>query len=460
MKQSRYNIIFDIEGRKDKLLLNPLSQSIDLLDGKQRGLLEYLRGNSVSFPGRSDDLDYLITRGYLYDHLEDEDSKIKALVERDNNEEYPFDFLLYPTFHCNLKCSYCFQSENYLPEKYKMISKDYVDNIFKAIGTILQSKKIKPARPLIYLFGGEPLLYGKGYKEIIGYILSQAYHKDYRTGIITNGSNLAYYSEIIKKYKVEFVQVTLDGPKHIHDQRRKYVNGKGTFDDILTGIRSLIDCNIKLFIRINLDYQNIATLPEFADYAIKAGWDNDNVVIFVGPYRDLVCRPYKYQLREDLMLKKIFSFYEQAPHTKIIKLIGWPGLDYILYFLHTGSLLSPRISYCISSYGRFGFDNEGYVYACGNAAGKNSYSIGTYYHDLKLDQDKSTIWRKCRVTDFHKCLHCKLAFICGSGCTFQSLLKHKGTNPFCPEIGENLKVIMNYYFDRIVKGARDEDQQI
>ena len=428
---------------------------MDVLDGEDRVLLEYLQGDNAPFSGEAEDLDYLITRGYLFDYPQDEDKIIKDLIERDDREGYPCDFLLYPTFHCNLRCSYCFQRNKFVPEKYGMISKDYVDRVFEAIGIILQKRKIESNRPLIYLFGGEPLLQGKRYSEIIQYILSQTYQKDFRTGIITNGSNLAYYAETLKRFKVEFVQVTLDGLKHIHDQRRKYVNGRGTFDDILHGIESIIDSDIRIFIRVNLDYQNIDSLPEFAEFIIEAGWDKENIVVFAGPYRDLLCRPYKYQLPEDVLLKKIFSFYKQEPQTKIIKLVGWPGVDYILHFLYTGRLLSPKVSYCISSYGRFGFDNEGYVYACGTAAGKSEYSIGTFYPELKMDQDKVRIWRRCRFTDIHKCLHCKLAPLCGGGCTLQSLLKYKGKSPFCPQVLENLKVTMDYYFDEIVKGEPD-----
>lgn len=455
MYVSKYNLIFDIPGRKEKILLNPLSQSMDVCNGKDRIFLEYLQGKNSPFSGGVEDLDYLIARGYIFAYPQDEDKMINELIKRDDQEGYPCDFLLYPTFHCNLRCSYCFQRPKSVPDKYSMISKDYVDKVFEAIGVISQERKSESNRPLIYLFGGEPLLRGKLYSEIIQYILSQAHKKDFRTGIITNGSNLACYAATLKRFKVEFVQVTMDGPRQIHDRRRKYGNGRGTFDDILHGIESIQGSDIKIFIRVNLDYQNIDSLPEFAKSIIEAGWDKENIVVFVGPYRDLLCRPYKYQLPEDVLLRKVFSFYKREPQTKIIKLMGWPGVDYILHFLSTGKLPSPKVSYCISSYGRFGFDNEGYVYACGTAAGKSKYAIGAFYPKLKLDQEKVRIWRNCRFTDIPKCLHCKLAPICGGGCTLQSLLKYEGKNPYCPEVLENLKVTMGYYFDKIIKGDID-----
>lgn len=454
MHVSKYNIIFDIDGRKEKILLNPLSQSMDVFDGEDKDLLEFLQSGSGVFPGSSEDLEYLVSRGYLLDSPQDDDKVLKELIERDCHEGYPSDFLLYPTFYCNLQCTYCFQTGSYLQRTHTMISEDHVDKVFEAIETVTQERDVK-SRPLLYIFGGEPLLQGERARNIIRYTLSLAYQKDFRAGIITNGTNLGDYAEILKKYQVEFVQVTLDGTKHIHDQRRKYRSGRGTFDDIQHGITSILDSSIKIYLRINLDSQNIDSLPEFAEFIIKAGWNTDDMVVFVGPFRDLLCRNYQYQLPEHVMLEKIFSFYRQRPQTKVIKLVGWPGVDYILHFLHTGRLPPPRLSYCISSYGRFGFDAEGYVYACGNVAGNSKYAIGKFYPKLKLDQDKMHIWRRRRFTENPECLDCKAVFLCGGGCTLQSILKHKGKRAFCPEVMDNLRAAMNYYFDEIVRGEPD-----
>lgn len=450
MHVSKYNLIFDIEGQKEKILLNPLTRSMDLINGEDTDLLELLKGDGVILSARTDELEYLLSRGYVFDSPEDEEGMLQELIERDDREQYPYDFLLYPTFHCNLRCTYCFQSENSPPTTYSMIPKNYVDKAFEAIGIITQGRKIE-SRPLLYLFGGEPLLPGKEARDVIQYILSVAHHKDFRVGIITNGSNLGCYAEILRRYKVESVQVTMDGTKCIHDQRRRYASGRGTFDDIVNGIASIQDSDIKIFIRVNLDSQNIDSLPDFTKFAIKAGWGTDNVVVFAGPYRDLLCRSYQYQLPEHTMLERIFSFYRLEPQTKIIRLVGWPGVDYILHFLQTGRLPPPRVSYCISSYGRFGFDAKGYVYACGTAAGKDEYAIGRFYPKLRLNQNKVRIWRRKRFSDVPACFDCKAALLCGGGCTLQSLLKYQGKRSFCPEVLQNLKVTLDYYFHEVVR---------
>lgn len=447
MHVSRHNVLVDIEGHTEKILMNPLSQSMDVVDGEEGELVSLLRGEGSLECLENSDLDYLLERGYLFTSAEEEAHLLEQVIQEDDQEKYPVDFLLYPTFHCNFRCVYCFQEDFSI--KYSFISEKYVDKAFKAMDSIVEDLQVESV-PLLYLFGGEPLLKGKRARKTIQYVLSQARNNGYRTAVVTNGSNVSYYSDMLKQHTVEFIQITLDGPKHIHDSRRIYANGKGTFDDIAKGIESIIDSEMRILIRMNLDSQNIDYIPEFADFVLDSGWKRDNVTVFVGPYRDLLCRSYEHQLPEHVMLKRMFSFYEENPRTAVIGLMAWPGADLIMHFLKTRELPPPRISYCIANYGRFGFDAEGYVYACGNAAGKKEYAIGRYYPTFTIDSDKASIWRKRRFVTMPACQKCAIALLCGGGCTLQSLLKYQGKNPFCPEILENLKVAAAYYFDKIV----------
>jgi uncharacterized protein len=212
-------------------------------------------------------------------------------------------------------------------------------------------------------------------------------------------------------------------------------------------------------IRINLDSHNIDSLPEIADLCVDYGWFKENITVFVGPYRDLLYGSYQYQIPEYLLLEKIFSFYEEFPQTKSIGLIGWPGLDYLFHFMKNRTLLPPRVRYCIANYGRFGFDPDGNIYACGNAAGRKDLAVGRFYPKFYLDRNLLTIWRKRRFIDFRCCNVCKFAFLCGGGCTLQSLLKYDGKMPYCPSIFENMRVVMDHCFDQLI-GENNVLQQI
>ena len=423
--------------------MNPLSQSIDLIGPDGSTIADFLTGARSGNCLSETEAGYLLSRGYCFPSEGAESLLVNSVLSNDDGEETFSDFLIYPTFQCNFYCIYCYQKDKILTKK--VISRQYVDRAFGAIDRIRGSSQVTP---LIYLFGGEPLLKGRRHEDIIRYILSESRARKFRTGIISNGSNLKDYSGLLKSYGVEFVQVTLDGPRHFHDKRRIYVNGKGSFDDIVEGIEHIRD-DVRIMVRINLDSQNIDSFPEIADVCGDYGWFRDDVTVFVGPYRDLLWDTYLYQMPEYLLLEKVFSFYEKYPLTRNIGLLGWPGVDYLFHFMKTRTLLPPRVRYCIANHGRFGFDPDGNIFACGNAAGREEFAIGTSYPDFILDRDRLDVWRKRRFTRHKKCRACKLAFLCGGGCTLQSLLKYGGNMPYCPGIYENMRVVLDHCLDQV-----------
>ncbi|MCM1236362.1 MAG: hypothetical protein NC124_11505 [Clostridium sp.] len=52
--------------------------------------------------------------------------------------------------------------------------------------------------------------------------------------MVTNGYFLTKdVAQKLAKLKVSSLQVTIDGPKHVHDKRRVLAGGEGTFDKII-----------------------------------------------------------------------------------------------------------------------------------------------------------------------------------------------------------------------------------
>jgi len=71
----------------------------------------------------------------------------------------------------------------------------------------------------------------------------------------------------LNRYNLDRVQITLDGPKEIHDKRRVRKDGKGTFDKIIQNILMGFHRNLlkKLHLRINFDRQNVELIPVLLD---------------------------------------------------------------------------------------------------------------------------------------------------------------------------------------------------
>lgn len=83
------------------------------------------------------------------------------------------------------------------------------------------------------------------------------------SSVITNGYLLnKEISDELVELGITFVQVTIDGDKHTHDERRMLHNGNGTYDRI---IQNLLEANDKLNIavRVNISKDNTDCMDSF-----------------------------------------------------------------------------------------------------------------------------------------------------------------------------------------------------
>ena len=105
----------------------------------------------------------------------------------------------------------------------------------------------------------------------------------YSASIITNGYLLTKeVAEKLKEYHVRSAQITVDGPKEIHDTRRPMANGQGTYDVIMEHLvetKGILPINL----RINVDYDNVAA----ADQVVETLREKD-LLQSVHPYLGLV----------------------------------------------------------------------------------------------------------------------------------------------------------------------------
>lgn len=146
---------------------------------------------------------------------------------------------------CNLKCKYCV----YFSEAYLHYQRQYQDKMDfsiakKAIDYYIEGyKKVKKGSPYkrgaITFYGGEPLLNFKLIKEIINYLKSIGEDNSFIYSITTNGTLLT--NEIIDFLVTNdfVISVSLDGPEEIHDNNRKYIDGRGSFSTVIKNILQL-----------------------------------------------------------------------------------------------------------------------------------------------------------------------------------------------------------------------------
>jgi uncharacterized protein len=169
------------------------------------------------------------------------------------------ELIILPTEQCNFRCTYCY--EDFSLGKMKQ---PIVDGIKKLMS--IRASELKILK--ISWFGGEPL----AAKDIVFEIAEHAMQlKDQHLGLVfqsamtTNGYHLN--PEMLKrlcKIGVNEFQISLDGPKEVHNKSRIRADGKGTYDKIWDNLLLARNTNIefKITLRVHVTPDNLLHLPQ------------------------------------------------------------------------------------------------------------------------------------------------------------------------------------------------------
>ena len=171
--------------------------------------------------------------------------KITQLYDRGFYEELPYQVnqnvqqvILEVTGNCNLRCEYCIYNEGYEENRNFNSENMSKETAFAAIDYLAEHGSEEVA---LAFYGGEPLLRFSLIKECIEYAQKVLSAKKVTYSFTTNctlmSKEMAEYFSGIKGISI---LCSIDGPKHIHDEHRKDVNGKGTFDRAIKGLKNLV----------------------------------------------------------------------------------------------------------------------------------------------------------------------------------------------------------------------------
>jgi uncharacterized protein len=135
------------------LLINPYSGLADIIDSETHDLLE-----SQSIDTIHEVLNTLKLRGHLVEEGEEDDllEYLKVYAQELHKEACKKNHhLIIPTYHCNLRCPYCFEKHLYRKgtDLHTVMNEQTVDSLFEAI----LSLDSEAAEKCIELYGGEPL---------------------------------------------------------------------------------------------------------------------------------------------------------------------------------------------------------------------------------------------------------------------------------------------------------------
>lgn len=262
-KFSYYNITLSIEGRH--FVYNTLYGSLAKIDEKTKHIID--SGDILSLtPEQTNTLKSL---GVIIDKdLEEKDYIAEKIKESKVLADRTHIFFT-TTLACNCNCAYCFEGKNVKEEK---SSYDWFVEFAKKALIKNNSDEL-----LLDFFGGEPMLKWNKLIEIMEELIrfgkkekKRILFRFYTNGTILNNKILSFLSEQ-KKY-IKDLQITIDGPKEIHDKRRPLKIKRSAFDEIIKNINLLYKNNVPVKIRINVDKENVSETPKLLQDLKKYIW--------------------------------------------------------------------------------------------------------------------------------------------------------------------------------------------
>lgn len=431
MQYSEHNIFSKIADSDHYYLVNPLSGQADILEPEEAANYKEKNLNNA---------EEFINKGYLVDPAKEQKlyrKKYLSFIDDRDNDEVQLFFT--PWYSCNFDCSYCFQDEYTNPNE--AVKSEVIDAFFQYVDKEFSNKK-----KYITIFGGEPFLNNPRKKESIRQIIARANERTLDISVVTNGYHLVEYMDILKQARIREIQVTLDGVKQIHDTRRMLKGGKGTFDRIAEGIDLLLENDIPVNLRMIIDKENVHDLPEMARFAIDRGWTQHPL------FKTALGRNYELhhcQTNNARLFSRIEMYQEiyqvVKNHPEVLE-FHRPAFSISKFIFENGELPNPLFDSCTGAKTEWAFDYTGKVYSCTATVGNDGDELGTFYPEVKLDEELVEEWEERDVLSIEACTSCPVRLACGGGCAAVAKNRTgKIQSPDCRPIAELLELGIGLY---------------
>ena len=412
MKESLYNISVDYKGQK--LLFNSRTIATAALDDTRAG--NQIEENDLAMEMRR--------VGFLVDDDVDELKQLEMSYNLSKYQKSGLGLVIAPTMACNFACPYCFEGV-----QSGVMTKETQNKIISMVDSFAKDGQ----DITITWFGGEPLLCKKDLYCMSEQMIDICRQREvnYTAGIITNGYNLDEECILkLKEYKVEFVQITLDGLPETHNKKRRLKSNESepTFHRILDNILLAKKHGMNIAIRVNVDKETQHELKPLLEMMIENDLgENLNLghVISNTEGSSNFCNNclgnkefahVAIEFERMLFEKKIPTGYPVPIRTKC-------GADYLY-------------SYVI--------DADGDMFKCWNDIGMKQESIGNinqiedFNRLVEVPNQNYTKYLTWSPFNFEKCKKCRILPICQGGCSYNGI---KAGMPVC----DNWKYTLEEY---------------
>lgn len=245
----------------------------------------------------------------------------------------------------------------------------------------------------------------------------------------------------LKALKLKEVQITLDGKEHTHNTRRRLKGRKeGSYNKIVNNIFALIDNDIFVKLRINIDKTNYNEVNSVID------------IFSTLPYKNKIQFSLGHLFDSEFVCKKTADNFFTSEEYSHLYFCFNKNLQEREFRMHM-NMFYPYLKYnhcCANNLNTYLIDSGGYLYKCFEEIGNKKKSVGNLLGDNVLTEIYSRSSKYLLVSPFNNstCLECEILPICMGGCP----IHNTGHSCKCDVIKYILDdILLDKYSDEILQ---------
>lgn len=372
------------------LLVSGKARCLDLLSGSQTSLTE-MEAERMAHISKAGDLVRpgdvaLLEKGLVVPSalLERAQAELHEEIKADWSDSSTITIM--PTEKCDLRCTYCYEefARGRMP-----------DTLLPGVMQLIADRVADHKNVHLAWFGGEPTLVPDIIEKISVFFRDELAHAS-RNGSVSITTNARRFNpammQLVRADIIDIYQITLDGPKNVHDGRRILRNGGGTYDAIVATIDDILSqSRSRITIRVNLDVSSADNQNEIIDWVMselahyKSRYPDRINVNFV-PTWDADSQSIDGICLNDLeTVERLLTVTDAFRKTQGQTRSG----DLTALTSRLGSL-----SCYAGKQGSYVIGADGTIYKCSVAFGRDDNRIGQIGHDgtYRIDADMEHVW--------------------------------------------------------------------
>lgn len=417
MYVSKFNYVTDYEKDKQKLLLNFLTRSTDIIDSESA---DYFLDANGEGKLTSEDKSYLLERGYAFSGKDQEFQILRKLYENELKNTAPIYIVHFATF-----------GNEHL----------HFDKILKSINE-MEGRRNEKSKAELFLYSGDSLNPSLNIHELEEFV-GNCNSLNISTKLITTQKTFSFFQSLFTKGIV--ADITLIS-------LLSELSDTSTFlDDTERFLDHLVEHGKKVTIDLRLNRKDVKKLKLLINYFIYKGWPFlENFECCLEPADNEACF-FGYWYNTDIKLAKdIFKIFGSYPQTEFCSVEKWIGINNLYELIWKGRPPSPSFHFCNASRGLMVFTGDGNIFPCLKLAETARETF--LKNKVKLDE-----FRKRNGMILSDCKGCRYILSCGGGCSYKAILQNNA-RVCCPPIKDLIEIALEGYFDELLEKSKFFEQ--